>query len=320
MTLFKDMYKKANDSILADSARLRVMARIENPPHARPYERVVKYAALAACLVFTFAAVSVYRSFEKSKGAEDLVPVPLLETGIDAQVSENDTQETVVLTPEPEKAEIDMPVKAEKPVQKAAPQNSKAVVAEALPKQADEVNTDAVEAIENVATEIARKEIETEIVVNDIVPASGGGSAAAALYTRDAQPVQQLTLSEYYSFLGKNVKEKVRLPEGFECITQDAVFLKTDENGNYTSDEWSIVYQNEEKVVDIETTKNTETVQKYIDREDYSKSTVCGIDAVVIKDDENYRAYMVSDEIGYTVTTYGVDESVVEDLLVSLAE
>ena len=317
--MFKDMYRKANDSIPADNARLRVMARIENPRVVKPYEKVVRCAALAACLVFTFTAVSIYQSFEKSKQTEDLTPIPRLETGKDVQETVNDVPEAIS-TPVPEKEEIKAQntQRAENIIQKSAPAEHKKTEAEAL-KNA-EINTDTVETAKNAAAEIAPKEIETEIVVNDVIPASGGGSAAAALYTRDAQPMQQLTLSEYYSFLGKNIEEAVRLPVGFECITQDEVFLKTDENGNYTSDEWSFVYQNEEKVVDIETTKNTETVQKYIDREDYSKSTVCGIDAVVIKDDEHYRAYMVSDEIGYTVTTYGVDESVVEGLLVSLAE
>ena len=68
--MYKDLYKRANDSIPTDDAKRRVMSRIERPAITKvgPRKRVTEIALLAACMVFTFAAVGIYNNFEKEQG------------------------------------------------------------------------------------------------------------------------------------------------------------------------------------------------------------------------------------------------------------
>ena len=322
----KDMYKRANDSLPIDGAKARVMARLEKPAVVKPYKRALEAVALAACLVFTFAAVSIYRDFENNNIEQNVIIKPDTPTNtsepINLQVQEI-VQETIKEDSiEPEK-KVQAPIKKEIVPKLESPQKEVASVQiEEKPSVSRSIKVEerAVPKIEVAAEEIASQEIKTAIVINEEKPVSGGGAAAAALYMRDAQPLKELTKEEYYGYLGKNIEECVELPEGFENITQDAVSFETDEEGSYKNDEWSFVFQKEEKAVEVITTKNTETVQDFIDREDYSKSTVCGVDAVVTKDDAVYRAYMVSEERGYKITAAGLMETEVEGLLVSLVK
>lgn len=324
--MFKDMYKRANDSLPIDGAKARVMARLEKPAVVRPYKnRVLEIAALAACLVFTFAAVSIYRDFENNNIEQNVIITPDTPTSepINLQEQEN-VQETIKEDSIEIEKKVQAPIKKEIVPKLESPQKEVASVQiEEKPSVSRSIKVEerAVPKIEVAAEEIASQEIKTAIVINEEKPVSGGGSAAAARYMmRDAQPLKELTKEEYYGYLGKNIEECVQLPEGFENITQDAAAFEADEEGNYKNDEWSFVFQKEEKAVEVITTKNAETVQDFIDREDYSKSTVCGVDAVVTKDDAVYRAYMVSEEIGYKITASGLMEAEVEGLLVSLVK
>jgi len=59
--LFKDLYKKANDTIPTEDAYLRVMEKVNAQPQKTKYG-YTKYIAVAACFILMVSVVSVFRS------------------------------------------------------------------------------------------------------------------------------------------------------------------------------------------------------------------------------------------------------------------
>lgn len=325
MKLFKDLYKKANDSIPAEDAYANVMQRIERSSANTKHRRIGEIAALAACLIFTFATVSIYERQQEKLPAEE---VQLIDTVDTAEATETG----VPSTPEPEKAEAApkkteaAPTPAEKKSVKTPEYtpSAKQETENAATEKTAKADTDAASqttaaAVDKFAPQEKRR--TTKLNINEPAKSSGGGASAAALQiSEDAQPTREVTLSEYYEYLGKNIVESIALPDGFENITQDAAVFTLNSENNFENDKWGFIFQNGEKSAEIVTTKHTETVQKYIDRGDYLKSTVCGIDAVVLNDGDFYKAHLVAGGIGYSVSTYGLTQSEVENLLVSLVQ
>lgn len=285
--MFKDIYKRANDSIPTGTAYTRVMNRLEQPkPHREWGKSFARAAALAACLIFTFSVVSIYET--RVKAPKDIV----------IGSSENEPEKMAESTPkaEPKPASTQKPVVAKAQVQNTAkPQIS------ASPAGPEQVETETV---------------GNEIKINDL---SILAQDTAAAYAREViGAVKVVEIGEYCEYLGKDIEVEAVLPERFVNATEQTAFLTVDEEDNYMNDEWCFLFADGEDFCEIVTTRKTEAVQKHLDNESYEKSIVGGKDAVVFAEDDFIRAYAVSDGIGYTVTTVGATEQDAEVLLESI--
>ncbi len=342
MKLFKDMYKRANDAISTDEAYNRIMLKLEKPPVNTKRRRAAEIAALAACFIFTFAAVNVYNRYKELPKNSEIIAEHTQnpQSGITKMPENTDTaSETDTVAESGEAAVVPQDKKADgaavpKNTTTAKTEDVKTTASPKAEKATEETAAAGKSAEEKVAADAAavpqeqHKEVAlqekqqlTEIKLNSL-NSSGGGASAAALRIAEEQDVQvrKVTKDEYYKYLGRNIEQEVIIPDGFASTTQDMLVMELDGENNFADDRWSFIFQNNEKAVEIITTKDTESVQMYIDREDYLKSTVCGIDVVVLNDAAYYKAYIVSQDIGYMITGYGIEMSDLEKLLVSVAE
>ncbi len=307
--MYKDLYKKANDSIPTDDVKRRVMSRLEKPVITKvsPRKRVTEIALLAACMVFTFAAVGVYNNFEKEQDDKILrINTPQMTHVSEEEPDISEAGAMAVLT-EPAKETAKPSVSPQK--QKTAPTKKPAEPSEKVQEPA----------AESVAP--ATPEAKTGLIVNEIKEAADGEPAPASLMIdRSIGRIEEVSLSEYYDYIGKNIESTAKLPEGFTLITDGSAMLEVTDSGEYKNDSWCFTYENETKSVEIITSKKTETISEQIADENYEKSIVSGCEAVVMKENDIYRAYMIPKDVGYTVTSFGLDETELEDLLISLAE
>ncbi len=282
--MFKDIYKRANDAIPTGAAYTRVMNRLEEPKPRRTWGKsFARAAALAACLVFTFSVVSIYES--RVKAPDDFV---IINAPDEPEITPEATQST----------QTDAAIK---PSEQAKRPATKQQVAE--PKRAEQP----VVAMEPVST--------NEIKVNDLSVLS---QSAASAYSREIiGAVKAVEIGEYREYLGKDIEAAVVLPDGFVNVTEQTAYLTVDEQDEYMSDEWSFIFEKGEAYCEIITTKKTEKIQEYLVG-DYEKSVILEKDAVIFAEEDFIRAYAVSSEIGYTVTTVGVELSDAQTLLESI--
>lgn len=312
MNLYKDLYKKANNNIPTDDAKMRVMARIEKPVAVRvkPRRKVAEFAALAACLVFTFAALGIYNNFEKEQN-DKILRMNIPETARvleEAPVSVEPTAEPQDVSQTPLKAEVKSTPK---------PKTTKAPEAQAKEPAVVEV----LEPVAVLENQVEEPLPEAHIIVNEAKEISGSEPEPASLMMdRSIGKIEEVTLQEYYEYLGKNIESDVDLPEGFSLITEDEAMFEVADSGEYKNDSWCFVYEKEEMSVEIITSKKTEDVLAQLADESYEKSKISGGNTVVIKENDIYKAYMVAEDVGYTVTSFGLDEAELENLLVSLAK
>ncbi len=287
--MFKDIYKRANDSIPTGTAYTRVMNRLEEPkPHQAWGKSFARAAALAACLIFTFSVVSIY---------ETRVKAPM-----DVVISDSSTEPEKMAesTPnaEPEPAVTHKPIVATTEIRNTAK---------------PQANTPAAKPAE---VDIAAAETKSEIKINDL---SVLEQDTAAAYAREViGAVKVVEVGEYREYLGKDIEAVAVVPERFVNATEQTAFLTVDEEDNYMNDEWCFLFVDGEDFCEIVTTKKTETVQKHLDNERYEKSIVCEKEAVVFAQEDFIRAYALSGGIGYTVTTVGVTAQDAEVLLESI--
>lgn len=327
MNLYKDLYKRANDSIETSDAKMRVMARVQKAEkRIVPVKRVSQFAALAACLLITVAALNIYNNFEKGQKSEPEFPY-IPNDAAELTVEPTVQPEAVEVTPQPMVKTAEKPKQPKTAPKTAQPENvvvKTEVIAQEPPKEMVELKpTEAQEPIscnfEDIDnTAVIEEPKEAEIFVNEGL--SEATAPMPAAFSRNIGKIEEVTLSEYYEYIGKDIGAAAKLPDGFALNTQDVALFEVGDDGAYKSDEWCFIFENEEKSVEIITTKKTDSISALIENEAYKKSVVCEKPAVVLKEDDFYKAYMVSEEVGYTVGSTGVSEDDISALLVSLAK
>lgn len=325
--MFKEAYKRANDSIPTQDAKKRVMDNLKNPPAAKsPYRKITEAAALAACLVFTFAAVSAYNRFESGR-KKDIIWQYTAENvnSVNTNPTEKDDEYGTAGTAENADSSYTAHSKSgdaereKKSTAKAASPKQYTSENKNIPSEKNEPVKETASSYEDNTPVSASFESKTEISVNHISGASP--EALSAVYAaREITPKTEITVGEYYEYLGKNIEESVSVPENFENMTQETAYFEINEDGIFKNDEWNFIFAAENGSVEITTSKNTEKIDEYIGCEDYAKSTVSGKEAVVTESESVYGAYMTSGEVGYSITAFGIDEAQLEELLVSLAD
>lgn len=131
--------------------------------------------------------------------------------------------------------------------------------------------------------------------------------------------IAEWTMDDYFDYLGENVFEKVSLPSDFNYVGEYNMTVSVDENGKPGFDSQIFPYQGDDsRYVTVITSKNTATADSYIEDERYQKSDVCGTDAVVIGQEEEYKSYIVNNDVSHIVTSNGMTEEELGDLLVSI--
>lgn len=314
--MFKDLYKQANDKIDTEAARSRVMARLEHRvvPVRRAPRRIQRVAALAACFVLTIAAATVYERFQK-QNENELAPIELAAT-VMPQIAESQAEDVAIEADRTQKARTQGGAAADKAVPDTKATPAPSAEPTDLPVQAENYAADALaDETQSITTYSAPEEAESqpETAAQSagiaLAKVSGGGSSS-----RRAAGTE-VSVAEYYEYLGKNIEEEIVLPEGFENNSAGAMFLAADAEGNYVNDEWSFLFQKDDKLVNITTTKNTEDIQAKMSAD---KTGTAENKAVVLTENEVSEAYLVSGGIGYEVTSIGLFDAELDALLVSL--
>lgn len=353
--MFKDIYKQANDKIDTQSAKSRVIAKLNKPMPVKRSVSVAKIAALAACFVLTIAVAGVYEQVQK-----DELPVPVPPVVATPKTAENTAEDSQVVV---ESGAETPPILEKKPEPTAKPQSSPEATKKAQALKGDEQrtvrkvhiypeNTPVVAEIdalpENTIEETPVTESastpqpqaiealtdESADVAQKASGGSGGGSARQqsglvinntldedmtfAVRAMPDKNEKEVSVLEYCEYLGKNIPEVVSAAVDMTNETTDTQMLEVDETGEYTDDSYEFLFTKEDKVLKIETTKQTEKIKEKIENPDLVKSKIGETDAVVMAENDVMKAYFTADEIGYTITSVNCEEILVEELLFSL--
>ena len=281
--MFKYLYKKANDAIPTNDAYLRVMEKVSAEPRKTKYS-YGKIAALAACFILTVSLISVY---EKSAPQKEEPFAPVSETNMPVP------NVTPSATPKVQKT--------------ATPREQDIAVVEATqPPIAEPVETLEPTVIPEVEPVNASAYVKNQGIPENI----GVGVAKFTL----GEPV---TEDAYFEYLGKNVTEGIVLPEGFlNQSSKEHVLTLTE--GEEFNDRWTFYFADDEGSIFMTTTKSLENVENLLGNEEYAKSNIGGCDVVIFEEELERIACFVSGDVGYTVSSYGVQDEDFEKLLTSL--
>lgn len=309
--MFEDLYKQANDKIDIDAPKSRVMARLSKS-HAsvvRKSHKLAKVAALAACFVLTIAVAGIYENVEK----ETLPQLAIKTAGIPTEAGKTaDTPVAPTNAPVAKKAAAPAPATPKAQKQTAVSQDvQEQIVAEYKPEASvDAATTNAQE--EKAPSQSGgggSAKAKSALVVNE---ASIEASGAVAARTMIISEEKSVSVEEYCEYLGKNIPEVVNLPAGVENETTPVQNLPANE------DKFTFLFAGDEKLIKIETTKNTEAVQEMLENPAYEKSLIENNEAVVLRESESMKAYLAPGGIGYEVTMVNCTEPELENLLISL--
>lgn len=129
------------------------------------------------------------------------------------------------------------------------------------------------------------------------------------------------SMDDYFKYLGENVFETLSLPHDFSYVGDYEMTVSVDENGTPTQDSAIFPYEGDgERYVTVITSKNTLTASSYIEDERYVKSDIYGNDAVVIGGDDEYKSYIISNDISHIVMSEGMTEEELGETLVSIGD
>lgn len=127
------------------------------------------------------------------------------------------------------------------------------------------------------------------------------------------------TMDDYYEYLGENIRSKLSLPSDFVYIGDDSISVSLDSNSVPSLDSVIFPYEGSGgRSVTVMTSKDTLSVNAYLEDERYKKSDINGSAAVVIGGAGGYKSYMAENGISYIVTARGVSEEELTDILVSI--
>lgn len=307
--MFRDVYKAANDDIKASDELLEavLLGKRKRVPSVLKYSSVAAAcAAIAVCLSVSPSVV------EKDESVS--TPAPTMENGsFTASRSSDAVSETAAPLAENKKEQsaVKSDVKAEavsEPVRESGAAKMRDMAAvESLPETAEEtVNTD----------------IKTVVLHVNSYAYGGGGMdegvyddcAAGAVYE-----TVEWTMDDYFEYLGENVFDKILLPSDFSYVGDTEMTVSLDENGIPAQDSRIFPYEGENgRYVSVITSKDTLTARSYLEDARYVKSDIEGNDAVVIGGDGEYKSYMISNNVSHIITSDGVTEDELADMLVSI--
>lgn len=257
--------------------------RVMEKVNAKPQKNKYNYAkiaALAACFLLTVSMISVYENFAPK---ED-VPFE-------------------VLTPEPVSTDAPKPAKSV-----PTPANTPVVVSEEKSEQAELCG------YPTVSPEVTEEVIpQNSFVKNQGIPENIG--TGVARFTLGDTVLKDT----YYEYLGKNVEETIALPDGFINETPNEHNLCLEANENF-DDRWTFYFTQGENSIFITTTKNTENIFNVLNNENYEKSNVSGLNAVLFEQDLEKIACIEVNGIAYTLSSYGVSDADFENLIISLTK
>lgn len=297
--MFRDVYKAANDDIKASDELLdAVLSR-----KRRRVPPVLKYSSVAAAC----AAVAICLSVSPSVVEKD----ESVSTPAPAATPKTENSSFAVLQSDRESTPSVSAAKAEA-VSEPAKESGAAKVrdmaaAEILPETTEEtVNT----------------YIKTVVLNVNSYAYGGGGTDEGGYYDCAAGAVYETvewTMDDYFEYLGENVFDKISLPSDFSYVGGMEMTVSVDENGIPAQDSKIFPYEGENgRYVSVITSKNTLTARSYLEDERYVKSDIEGNDAVVIGGGEEYKSYIISNDVSHIITSDGVTEDELADMLVSI--
>ncbi len=352
--MFKETYKAANDDIKAGEELLDKV--LSQKPRKRP--PVYKYSSIAAAAVVicvglasipmmngirhdTQDAVTATNPPSASNAETEKKQDNSVNLDKGAAKEENQTRESGY-EPEAKRQERNI---AKAPLQpnNAVSDNKKSETVKEVPQskheekpqkqnaaeqnEPRELNEDTVKKaiIAEDMTEVKKVDTYTRYVVlhaNSVDYGMSGAENAGTYNAYDSgseYKTEEWTMDDYFEYLGENVFEKVSLPPDFNYIGEYNMTVSVDENGKPGFDSQIFPYEGEnDRYVTVITSKNTASADSYIEDERYQKSDVCGTDAVVIGGEEEYKSYIVSNDVSHIVTSNGITEDELGDLLVSI--
>ncbi len=312
MKMFKDLYKNANASIDTKEAYNHVMVQLEEKPHRSAQRKITEFAALAACLAFTVAGINIYNNFRDS---EKITEEIITRTASPIEVPHTAAENLPKQGAQSDSTDENVPVKSA-----AAPKKDVSKKAEGAPvKKAPAVQENTPKpTTENVKVQIETQEKKpNEINLNAL--AYEPEPAAMRMAIEPAKQFKTVAKDDYIEYLGKDIEQEISLPEGFINTTPDSAEMETRED-ELVCDEWRFTFEKNEKSIEVITTKNTGELTLAIDGGEYAKSEICGKSAVLMNDEDCYKAYLVSEDIGYTLNTFGIELNEVETVLESFAK
>lgn len=117
-----------------------------------------------------------------------------------------------------------------------------------------------------------------------------------------------ITIEEYYKLVGVYFESMFDIPDGFSDVTSK----------NGSADEWTFKYENGSSYIHINTTSNADYALQKLNG-GYIPTDINGKKAVVFENGKSYKAYIISNNIAYTIDTYDVSEEDLANLLLSIA-
>lgn len=319
--------------------------------------RKAEYAAtLAACVCLTFVGVKVYNQNELKQNPVLEIQNNVKENNtLQNKIYTNDdilpntslqenTQIKKEVSPDKSASELKIPTKEKYQQQKT--DNSAAIetAQQEYAPPADETVQDSI--IENNFTEQATSKIHTDETIAESAQDDNANApietppvmaAAAIMFDEDSNKqsdsseifygsaggnsrsinitTKEITLSEYYDYLGK----KISMPEGYEIKTDNSKLFEVGENGIFTDDRWTIVFEKGNGTAEITPSKDISSVKHYF--ETYVTTNISGVDAAIFSGgDAEFSAYMISDDIAYEINTANIDKEELKKIISSLAE
>ena len=142
-------------------------------------------------------------------------------------------------------------------------------------------------------------------------------TGSSAVMARSISETVMMTADEYKEYIGADIPGVISAPEGMYVTAPEFVMAETDENGNIISEKAVFMVHSEdyERFAEISVSKTQDIV---IPPEGYEVSDVCGNGVIVLSDGTNYNASFSVGDTQYLIVTGGIDETELNNLLISL--
>lgn len=317
--MFKDVYKAANDDIKASDELLEAVLLGKRKRRVPP---VLKYSSVAAACAAVAVCLAVSPSVvEKDESVS--TPAPVTENGSFTAAKHADTASEIGSQAVPVTGSAPL---AENKQEQAAVKSAAKAVSEPVSESGVTKLRDMVELSASMP-ETAEEKVNTYIktVVLHVNSYDYGGSYMdegdyeEAMVSGSAYTTVDWTMDDYFAYLGENVFDKISLPPDFLYIGDMEMTVSLDENGIPAQDSRIFPYEGENgRYVSVITSKDTLTSRSYLEDTRYVKSDIEGNDAVVIGGGEEYKSYMISNDVSHIITSDGVTEDELADMLVSI--
>ena len=157
-----------------------------------------------------------------------------------------------------------------------------------------------------------------QLVLNDVPQSDTSPMARDSLQTASEEhqnsevEYKDVTYTEFCDEIGYDVASDVKVPDDMQNITQNENRIQADSDM-----EWDVTFIGENaRCININASTDMSKNDEYING-DYNKTDINGNEAVVFYD-ENYTAYMNTQNANYKITAIDVNENEFTDVLTSL--